>query len=267
MSVITFLGTGSAFPSQSYNSCLFVRDEGMRLLVDAGGGNGILRRLAECGIDVRDIHDLFISHAHTDHILGAIWVIRAIINAYHAGTYGDCLNIYGNTATLDALDTICRLTLLESHYTDLTRLVRWHNTDSRPIGEIGGRVVHFFDVGSENVPQSGFRVTLSSGHTIAFLGDESLTERNADACRGADTVICGAFCRHADADIFHPYEKHHHTVRDVAIQAERTDVQTLILEHCEDRHPETRQDEYRAEAAEYFHGRVLVPVDGEVIEI
>ena len=46
------------------------------LLVDAGGGNGILQQLEKAGIRLGDIHDMFITHAHTDHILGAVWDLQ-----------------------------------------------------------------------------------------------------------------------------------------------------------------------------------------------
>lgn len=41
---ITMLGTGSAFVTRCYNTCFVIDDDGTRLLVDAGGGNGVLRQ-------------------------------------------------------------------------------------------------------------------------------------------------------------------------------------------------------------------------------
>ena len=78
-SEIIILGTGNALVTRCYNTCFALRDENTTLLVDAGGGNGILRQLREANIAIGEIHDMFVTHAHTDHIIGALWVIRMFI--------------------------------------------------------------------------------------------------------------------------------------------------------------------------------------------
>ena len=57
------------------------------LLVDAGGGNGILVQLEKAAIAIERIHDMFVTHAHTDHILGAVWVIRMVAQRMQSGKY------------------------------------------------------------------------------------------------------------------------------------------------------------------------------------
>ena len=47
---LIMIGTGSAFPKHSYNSCFAIRSESFLLLVDAGGGNGIFAALQKSGI-------------------------------------------------------------------------------------------------------------------------------------------------------------------------------------------------------------------------
>ena len=73
------IGTGSAFPKHSYNSCYVIKSHGGLMLVDAGGGNGIFNAINESGIKLSEIHHIFITHTHTDHILGAVWLIRGIM--------------------------------------------------------------------------------------------------------------------------------------------------------------------------------------------
>lgn len=75
---IIMLGTGSASVTRCYNTCFFLKTPGTVLLVDAGGGNGIMAQIAKAGIRLEDIHHMFVTHAHTDHILGAVWVVRLI---------------------------------------------------------------------------------------------------------------------------------------------------------------------------------------------
>ena len=64
------LGTGNAAVTQCYNTCFALRHPNKTLLVDAGGGNGILIQLEKAGIPLTDIHAMFITHAHTDHMGG-----------------------------------------------------------------------------------------------------------------------------------------------------------------------------------------------------
>ena len=69
---LIMLGTGNAMVTKCYNTCFAVQNGEEYLLVDAGGGNGILGRLEEAGIPVDNIHHMFVTHAHTDHVLGVV---------------------------------------------------------------------------------------------------------------------------------------------------------------------------------------------------
>jgi ribonuclease Z len=40
-----------------------------------------------------------------------------------------------------------------------------------------------------------------------------------------------------------------------------------VLYHTEDKHINTRKDDYTAEAKEYYHGNIFVPDDLDVIEL
>ena len=128
---------------------------------------------------------------------------------------------------------------------------------------INDTLIECFDVCSKNVVQTGFRMAFGCGEKLVCLGDESLTEDNLKKIKGCDILICGAFCRYEDKEIYKPYEKHHHTVRDVAILAEQAKVKNLVLVHSEDDNLENRQDLYRTEASKYYSGNVFIPVDGE----
>ena len=43
---ITMLGTGHATVTNCYNTCFTISENNKHFLVDAGGGNGILKQLA-----------------------------------------------------------------------------------------------------------------------------------------------------------------------------------------------------------------------------
>ena len=105
---LTMLGTGNATVTKCYNTCFTIKIGKNILLVDAGGGNGILRQLEKAGIAISEIHDMFVTHAHTDHILGAVWMVRIVMQKMLSGQYTGTFRVYGHDKVLEVLDWICR---------------------------------------------------------------------------------------------------------------------------------------------------------------
>lgn len=56
-------------------------------MIDAGGGNQILSILEEKNIQLTRLHDLFVTHSHSDHILSVVWIIRMIGQMMNKGKY------------------------------------------------------------------------------------------------------------------------------------------------------------------------------------
>ena len=81
MDRLTALGTGNAAVTRCYNTCFLLDLPQGYLLCDAGGGNGILSQLEKAGVDLAQIHHLILTHAHSDHLLGAVWVVRMVAAA------------------------------------------------------------------------------------------------------------------------------------------------------------------------------------------
>lgn len=75
------LGTGNALVTEVYNTCFVIENENQYLLVDGGGGSEILKRLKDAKISIADIHHIFVTHKHIDHILGIVWMTRIILFA------------------------------------------------------------------------------------------------------------------------------------------------------------------------------------------
>ena len=78
MEKLIVLGTGNAGATRCYNTCFILLDGKEPLLVDAGGGNAIFTQLERAGIRPSDIHHAFLTHCHTDHLFGMIWMIRSV---------------------------------------------------------------------------------------------------------------------------------------------------------------------------------------------
>jgi ribonuclease Z len=268
---ITMLGTGNATVSQIYNTCFVLQTPSTLMLVDAGGGNGILSQLKKVNVQISDIHHLFVTHAHTDHVLGVIWVIRMVAQCKG---YEGLLHVYGNDKVMKVIKTIIDMILAKKQLTKVAERVVFHQLEDGDCFEVGDMKLECFDIQSIKEKQFGFRAELPSSSdesgkplVLACLGDEPYNEQNRRYIVGADWMMCEAFCLYADRDAFKPYEKCHSTALDAGKLAEELGVKNLILYHTEEKTLANRKEHYTREAAENFKGRIFVPDDLEVIEL
>ncbi|RHA89519.1 MULTISPECIES: MBL fold metallo-hydrolase [Segatella] len=267
---ITMLGTGNATVSQIYNTCFVLQTPSTLMLVDAGGGNGILAQLKKVNVQISDIHHLFVTHAHTDHVLGVIWVIRMVAQCKG---YEGLLHVYGNDKVMKVIKTIIGMILAKKQLAKVAERVVFHQLEDGDCFEVGDMKLECFDIQSTKEKQFGFRAELPSSDesgkplVLACLGDEPYNELNRRYIVGADWMMCEAFCLYADRDTFKPYEKCHSTALDAGKLAEELGVKNLILYHTEEKTLANRKENYTREAAENFKGRIFVPDDLEVIEL
>ena len=267
---ITMLGTGNATVSQIYNTCFVLQTPSTLMLVDAGGGNGILAQLKKVNVQISDIHHLFVTHAHTDHVLGVIWVIRMVAQCKG---YEGLLHVYGNDKVMKVIKTIIDMILAKKQLAKVAERVVFHQLEDGDCFEVGDMKLECFDIQSTKEKQFGFRAELPSSDdsgkplVLACLGDEPYNELNRRYIVGTDWMMCEAFCLYADRDTFKPYEKCHSTALDAGKLAEELGVKNLILYHTEEKTLANRKEKYTREAAENFKGRIFVPDDLEVIEL
>lgn len=267
---ITMLGTGNATVSQIYNTCFVLQTPSTLMLVDAGGGNGILAQLKKINVQISDIHHLFVTHAHTDHVLGGIWVIRMVAQCKG---YEGLLHVYGNDKVIKVIKTIIDMILAKKQLAKVAERVVFHQLEDGDCFEVGDMKLECFDIQSTKEKQFGFRAELPSSDesdkplVLACLGDEPYNEQKRRYIVGADWMMCEAFCLYADRDTFKPYEKCHSTALDAGKLAEELGVKNLILYHTEEKTLANRKENYTREAAENFKGRIFVPDDLEVIEL
>ena len=267
---ITMLGTGNATVSQIYNTCFLLKTPSTLMLVDAGGGNGILAQLKKVNVLISDIRHLFVTHAHTDHVLGVIWVIRMVAQCKG---YEGLLHVYGNDKVMKVIKTIIDMILAKKQLAKVAERVVFHQLEDGDCFEVGDMKLECFDIQSTKEKQFGFRAELPSSDesdkplVLACLGDEPYNEQNRRYIVGADWMMCEAFCLYADRDTFKPYEKCHSTALDAGKLAEELGVKNLILYHTEEKTLANRKENYTREAAENFKGRIFVPDDLEVIEL
>lgn len=267
MEKMIVLGTGNAAVTKCYNTCFAIQNKDEYFLVDTGGGNGILTQLEKARIPIPSIHHIFISHEHTDHILGVVWMIRMVGTAMNKGEYDGNLNIYCHEELVDTILTISRLTIAKKFFRFVGERILLIPVHDKEAVRIMDYDVQFFDICSEKTKQFGFTMQLVNGKKFTFIGDEYYRECEYPYAKDSDWFLHEAFCLYRDRDIFKPYEKFHATVKEACENATMLGVKNLILYHTEDKKLAERKKLYSEEGWEYFKGNLFVPDDLDVVEL
>lgn len=250
-----------------YNTCFALSEEHRHFLVDAGGGNQILRILKKTNIPLEEIHDIFITHEHIDHLLGLFWLIRMIGQNMNQGKYEGKVRIYCHSGLIPTITTIAELTIMKKVTKHLGERIQLIPLESGDTKQILGCEVTFFDIGSTKARQFGFTLKTADGKKLSCCGDEPYNPCEEEYVRDSDWLMHEAFCLYREADKFKPYEKHHSTVKEACQLAEQLRVPNLILYHTEETHLEERKELYTEEGRKYYSGNLYVPDDQEVFRI
>lgn len=264
---LTMLGTGHGTATECYNTCFTLNEnENEYFLVDAGGGNGILKQLKDANIDIENIKNIFISHTHSDHILGAFWLVRVIARKYLSEGYEKELYIYGNDEVINALRKIIDV-LLPHRFMELSnkyiKLIKVNEGESI---EILNKKCTFFDIKSPDVKQFGFYMEIAPNKKFTFIGDESCQDETKKYVNNSEWLF---------ADAYKPYLKgtekgrkyRHSTVGYTCQICQAQNVKNVILSHTLDDDLKNRKRIYTEIAKKYFDGNVFVPDDLEVINL
>lgn len=262
---MTMLGTGRAVVTECYNTCFVLSDDDKFFLVDGGGGSGILRQLKDAGIDWRKIQDIFVTHKHMDHILGVMWMIRMITQAMKQDEYEGKVRIYGHKKVLLILDDMSHMLLSKKETEFIGERLLFIPVSDGDVYEIIGHKTTFFNIHSSKTKQHGFSMYLNETDKLSCCGDEPYNDSERMYVQGSRWLLHEAFCLAGDAEIYAPYEKHHSTVKDACITAEKLHVENLVLYHTEDSDIGRRKERYTAEGRQYYSGNLYVPDDLETI--
>lgn len=114
------LGTGNALVTDCYNTCFLLENDGQKFMVDGGGGNGILKQLKRADCDWMSIRHIAVTHKHTDHFMGIVWMVRMICRFMNHGEYKGEAFIYSHDEVLNLIRD-CAAQLLpkkETHFID-----------------------------------------------------------------------------------------------------------------------------------------------------
>lgn len=260
------LGTGNGGTIDLYNTCFVIQNNIGNFLIDTGGSIEIIKKLKQANIDYKEIKHIFISHSHTDHILGVFWLFKKLSRLAMHGEMSEKINLYCNDVVHEAITEVAKYILPKKLMDAIYTVVNFIVLKDGDLYNINGVEYSFFDIQARGTKQFGFECFLNEKRLV-FLGDETLNPNLYDKVRGADYVMHEAFCLDSEETIFHAYEKNHSTAKSASTVMNKLKVKNLILYHTEDSHGNDRKMLYTKEGQEDFDGNVIVPEELEIIEI
>ena len=264
---ITMLGTGNALVTECYNTCFVLHEDNQYFMVDGGGGSTILHQLKYAEIDWRNVRTIFVTHKHIDHIMGIIWMMRMICQHMRQGEYEGEATIYAHDEVIDLLREMAEKLLQKKETALIGQRLHLVAVEDGESVEIINKKVTFFDIQSTKAKQFGFCMELGDGEKLTCCGDEPYNTCEKQYAVNSKWLLHEAFCLDGQADIFHPYEKHHSTVKDASQLAEELNVKNLLLYHTEDKNLSRRKELYGDEGKKYFRGNIFIPDDLERITL
>ncbi len=264
---ITMLGTGNALVTECYNTCFILHEDNQYFMIDGGGGNTILRQLKHAGIDWKSIRNIFVTHKHIDHITGILWMVRMICQYMNQEEYDGEATIYAHDEVIGLLRDLSEKLLRKKETDFIGKRLHLVSVEDGETKEVIKKKVTFFDIHSTKARQFGFCMELENGDKITCCGDEPYNSCEKQYAENSKWLLHEAFCMDSQAQIFHPYEKHHSTVKDACEIAQKLNVKNLLLYHTEDRNLSHRKELYENEGRKYFKGNLFVPNDLETFAL
>jgi len=193
---VTLLGTGSPPPSmRRFGPGVLVQAGGQSLLIDSG--RGVTQRLLQVGLTVGAIEALFITHLHSDHVVGIpdLWLTGWLEAGF--GQRKGPFRVFGPAGSQNLMDG-----LVKAYDWDIKARIADQKLDPanlRPevteirqgvIYDKNGVKVTAFDVdhGELLKPAFGFRIDYG-GRSVSISGDTRFSENLISYATGTDLLI------------------------------------------------------------------------------
>ena len=193
---VTLLGTGAPVPSiERFGPSILVEAGGQKLLFDCG--RGASQRLWQLKIPLGQIDALFLTHLHSDHVVGIpdVWLTGWIPAVY--GRRTEPFRVFGPDGTKDMMENLAKAfswdistRSKEKNKADSGALVNATDIKEGFTWERNGVKVTPFTVRHAEFIDSalGYRVDYA-GHSIILSGDTRYSENLIRYAKDADVVI------------------------------------------------------------------------------
>lgn len=259
MARVIFLGTAAALPvaDRGNTALAIVNDpDTPGLLIDTGGD--IYSALCRAKLAQDELSDLFITHAHIDHI-GSL---PSLIEGYRLGGRHSPLHIYGLPEVIDITRQIVELFRYELTLDTWTFPVTFNPVEDGQRLPLGGMpaIIARMD---HTLPSAGLRLALPGGD-FTYTSDTQPTPAIRRLAQGSRALVTE--CTYLHEGVNYARVSRHMTALEAAQEATACGVEMLGLVHLGVAAGWT-PDDARAEAAQAFSGNILIPNDGDNVNL
>ena len=272
---VTLLGTGSPQPVMNrFGPSILVEAGNQKFLFDAG--RGVLQRLMQAKVRWKDINALFLTHLHSDHLVGLpdLWLTGWLISDRRDTP----LQIFGPEGTKNlmthlrqAFDYDIGIRELDDKTSPTGIEVITTEIHQGVIFEKSGVKITAFDVDHLPVkPAFGYRIDYD-GKSVVFSGDTRPTENLIRFAQGTNLLVHEVVVPEAFKQMnYHPERvagivKHHTTVEQAAEIFSRVKPQLAVYSHIVP--PTASAEEIINRTKKIYSGDVQVGEDLMTIEL
>jgi ribonuclease Z len=228
---VVFLGTGGALNPERYQAAILVECGDTRLLLDTGGGLGLVRRMLAAEVEPGSVGHIFLTHRHLDHIGGLEPLMMSVF--YHSVRRGQPpppLTLHALAGSAEAIRGSLAAADASGAVVYRERLTWSTPAAGVPVALGGGPRLTLVPV--DHLPPGGEAagcVVEADGARVVYSGDTRPCQPLVEAARGADLLIHEVNSLESRADLTHRVG--HSTAADAGRAAARAGVRALALFH------------------------------------
>jgi len=191
---VTLLGTGAPPPSlERFGPSTLVEVGAQKFIFDAG--RGAMQRLHQLGIPFCDITGMYLTHHHSDHVVGFpdLWLTGWIGRPW--GKRSTPLDVWGPQGTMQMMEHLPQAFAVDlrvrsrSYPPEGAKLIA-HEIKEGVVFDQDGIQVSAFEVdhGGEELPAFGYRIDYQN-HAAVLSGDTTFNENLIEHAQGADLLV------------------------------------------------------------------------------